>query len=164
MTLKGVDVSVDYSFDVLGGLGSVKYIGTYTDESDTEFSPVIPTTECAGKFGNICGEPVPEYKHRMTFGWSSGNLNTQLLWRFVGSVDDDDDTQEFAVETIDDESFFDFSASYSFNDNYTATFGIDNIFDETPTLLGDNQEQSNTFPATYDVFGRSFYISAKASF
>ncbi len=164
VTLKGVDVSVDYSFDVLGGLGSIKYIGTYTKENDTEFSPVIPTTKCAGRFGNICGEPVPKYKHRTTFGWSSGNLNTQLLWRYVGSVDDDDRDQDFVVERIDAESFFDFSASYSFNDNYTATFGIDNILDETPTLLGNNQEQSNTFPATYDVFGRSFYISAKASF
>ncbi len=162
-TLTGYDLSIDYSFDVAGGLGSIAYLGTYTTENETEFTPEI-TLDCLGKFGNLCGEPIPEYKHRMTFGWSYGGLTTQLLWRFVGSVDDDDDRFEFSVESLDEESYFDLTASYNFNDNYTVNFGIDNIFDETPTLIGDNQEQSNTFPATYDVFGRTFYVSAKASF
>ncbi|MCE2028296.1 TonB-dependent receptor domain-containing protein [Sessilibacter corallicola] len=162
-TLTGYDLSIDYSFDVAGGLGSIAYLGTYTTENETEFTSEL-TLDCLGKFGNLCGEPIPEYKHRMTFGWSYGGLTTQLLWRFVGSVDDDDDRFEFSVESLDEESYFDLTASYNFNDNYTVNFGIDNIFDETPTLIGDNQEQSNTFPATYDVFGRTFYVSAKASF
>lgn len=163
ITLTGYDLSVDYSFDLAGGLASVAYLGTYTTENETEFSPVV-TTDCLGKFGNLCGEPNPEYKHRVTLGWSYGGLTTQLLWRFIGSVDDDDDRFEYSVESLDEESYFDLTASYNFDDHYTVNFGIDNLFDETPTLLGDNQEQANTFPATYDVYGRTFYVSAKARF
>ncbi|GAA6168863.1 TonB-dependent receptor [Sessilibacter corallicola] len=164
ITLKGVDILADYNFDLLGGLARVAYLGTYTEENDTVPFEGGDTIECAGKFGNICGEPVPEYKHRMTFGWTGDKLNAQLVWRFIGSVDDDDDGTDFAVESIDEESYFDFSASYQVSDNYSINFGIDNLLDTDPTLLGDNQEQANTFPATYDVFGRTFYLAAKASF
>ena len=31
-------------------------------------------------------------------------------------------------------------------------------------LLGDNQEQANTYPSTYDVLGRDFFISARMQF
>jgi hypothetical protein len=57
---------------------------------------------------------------------------------------------------------------------------VNNIFDELPqtptfngifvssendgTLLGDNQEQANTYPSTYDVLGRDFFVSANFKF
>ena len=36
--------------------------------------------------------------------------------------------------------------------------GIDNLMDTDPPILGDNQEQANTYPATYDVFGRTYFV------
>ena len=59
--------------------------------------------------------------------------------------------------------------------------GMANIFDTLPStpilntglrvtndvnslLLGDNQEQANTYPSTYDVLGRDFFISASYRF
>ena len=50
------------------------------------------------------------------------------------------------------------------NDNLRFTLGIDNLLDEEPPLIGDNQEQANTYPATYDPFGRTIYGSAKIRF
>jgi len=44
------------------------------------------------------------------------------------------------------------------------TFGVDNLLDTDPPILGDNQEQANTWPATYDVFGRTFYFKGTAQF
>jgi iron complex outermembrane recepter protein len=57
---------------------------------------------------------------------------------------------------------------------------VNNLFDTlpgTPTfdgievanrpnglLLGDNQEQANTYPSTYDVLGRDFFASIAFSF
>ena len=38
------------------------------------------------------------------------------------------------------------------------TVGIDNLLDEEPQVIGDNQEQANTYPATYDVFGRTYFL------
>lgn len=164
-TLKGIDLSVRYSTDLFGGTGTVNYIGTVTNESD--FTPFTgaDTTDCAGKFGNnICGEPLPEYKHRVSFAWAGDKLNTQLLWRHVGSTDDDDDDTLYAVESLGSENYFDFSGSYSFNDNYDLTFGIDNLFDKEPPILGENAEQANTYPATYDVFGRTYFLKMTAKF
>lgn len=163
-TLKGWDLISDYSMDLYDGTFSISYIGTYTTEND--FLPFAggQLIECAGEFGTICGEPVPEYKHRMTFKWSNDDLTAQLLWRHVGSVEDDDTTTTYDVESIGSYDSFDASASYHITDNYKVTAGIDNLLDEKPPILGGNSEQSNTWPATYDVFGRTYYVSFKATF
>ena len=79
-------------------------------------------------------------------------------------MDDDDDGTTFTVEEIDAENYFDASASYEFNDHFKGTFGVDNIFDTEPPIIGDNQEQANTYPATYDVFGRTFFIRGEIAY
>ncbi len=35
-------------------------------------------------------------------------------------------------------------------DEFILIGGIDNVANEKPPILGDNQEQANTYPATYD--------------
>ncbi|GMG87276.1 TonB-dependent receptor domain-containing protein [Biformimicrobium ophioploci] len=164
ITLKGVDVATSYDFDLFGGLASVNYLGTFTTESD--FLPFDggTTIECAGNFGLDCGEPVPEYKHRAGFLWSQDNLTAQVLWRYVGEVSDDDEGTDYFIESIDATNYFDATVSYGFMENYKVTFGVDNLLDEEPPILGDNQEQANTYPATYDVFGRTYYLSLRADF
>ena len=42
--------------------------------------------------------------------------------------------------------------------------GIQNLFDKEPPIVGTNQEQSNTYPGTYDVIGRDFFVSASLRF
>jgi outer membrane receptor protein involved in Fe transport len=164
ITLKGFDLQGSYSRDLFGGDLQVNYVGTYTTESTTlPFAGGDPI-ECEGQFGLDCGEPLPEYKHRMTFNWSKDKITTQLLWRYVGEVKDDDVDTTYFIETIDGTHYFDGVVSYSVNDNYRVSFGVDNLFDEKPPILGDNQEQANTYPATYDVFGRTYFLRASANF
>jgi len=164
-TLVGVDLSAKYTFDLFGGESTVRYLGTFTEESAFTAFDGAEIRDCAGRFGqDICGEPVPEYKHRVTFGWASDKINAQLLWRHVGSTTDDDDDTTFFVERLDSTNYFDASGTYSFNDNYKVTFGIDNVLDEEPPILGDNQVQANTYPSTYDVFGRTYYLKLQANF
>ena len=100
----------------------------------------------------------------MTFNWSRDNLTAQLLWRHVGESKDDDPSTTYFVEKLDGEDYFDLVASYAITENYKVTFGIDNVADTEPPILGDNQEQANTWPATYDVFGRTYYVKATARF
>ena len=161
-TLKGVDLIGSYSADLWGGLATVRYVATHTMESEFSSANV---TDCAGLFGSsICGEPLPEYVHRMTFGWSNERWNAQLLWRMIGSTDDDNDAVVYVVEKLDDEHYFDLSANYTISDNYTLSAGVDNLFDTEPPIIGGNQEQANTYPATYDVFGRTWFVGLRASF
>ena len=157
ITLTGYDLIADYTTELFGGSFNVHYVGTYTTEADLEPFEGATVIECAGNFGNDCGEPIQEYKHRMTFNWVRDQWEAQLSWRMVGEVDDDDDDTTYFVETIDDTHYFDVVGAYRFNDNVKVTIGIDNVLDEDPTILGDNQEQANTWPATYDVFGRTYF-------
>ena len=75
----------------------------------------------------------------------------------------------------------DLTLSVEASENLTITAGINNLFDTLPgapefdangvvtnrpnsLLLGDNQEQANTYPSTYDVLGRDFFVSAMIKF
>ena len=164
-TLKGFDVLAGYDMDFYGGDLRLNYVATVTTESNFTAFPGADTDDCSGTFGqNICGEPMPEYKHRATANWSNDDWNAILSWRYVGEVKDDDPSFLNFAEKIDGFNYFDLSGTYHFSDNYALTVGIDNVADERPPLLGDNQEQANTYPATYDVFGRTYFIRAVAEF
>jgi len=164
ITLSGVDVIVGYDVEAFGGDISVDYLGTYTAESD--FLPFEggELIQCAGKFGANCGEPIPEYKHRMTFKYGTDDFTAQLAWRYVGKVNDDDNGTDFTVEKISGYTSFDLAGTYYINDNYRVTAGIDNLLDKAPPVIGDNDLQANTYPSTYDVFGRTGYINFTANF
>lgn len=164
ITLNGIDVLASYDTELFGGNMRLNYVGTFTNESD--FTPFegADTITCAGEFGNDCGEPLPEYKHRVTANWSRDNITAQLLWRYIGETSDDDEDTVYFVETLDGENYFDAAVSYAFNDNFAVNVGVDNLLDTEPPILGDNQEQANTYPATYDVFGRTWYVKGSVTF
>ena len=165
LTLNGLDVNAQYSYD-LGEYGDVAFdfVATITDESTlVPFAGGTPIT-CAGEYGGDCGTPLPEYKHRMTALWAKGDFSAQLLWRHIGESADDGGLGVVATDELDSFDYFDVSGSYQVNDTLTLTGGIDNLFDERPPILGDNQEQANTFPALYDVFGRTYFLRATARF
>ncbi len=166
LKLNGFDITADYMYDFGEyGLFGIDYVGTITDENTLlPFEGGTPLT-CAGEFGVDCDDPQPEYKHRMSAKWAKGPYTAQLLWRHIGSSKDDEGLgYQVAVTEIDAFNYFDLSGSWEINENFTLTGGIDNLFDEEPPILGDNQEQANTYPATYDVFGRTFFMRATARF
>ncbi|XOV77889.1 MAG: TonB-dependent receptor domain-containing protein [Aestuariibacter sp.] len=160
-TLKGYDLIINYNTDLWGGTASIDYLGTYTDEFNFTAFSGDDTLACAGKFGKVCREPLPEYKHRTTFKFSTDDYTVQLLWRHVGKVEDE---PSFTVNSIGGQNYFDLQGSYYINDQYRITAGIDNLLDKEPPIVGSNDEQSNTWPATYDVFGRTYFVNLKATF
>jgi len=170
ITTKGVDVAANYSMETADFFGSdfgglrFTYLGTFVQENDFVAFAGADAIECAGNFGVDCGEPDPSYRHRLTTIWDTDRFSTQLAWRLVGEVDDDDDNTDYTVDSIDTTHYFDGSTTFDVNDNLAFTFGINNLFDEKPPVIGDNDEQANTYPATYDVYGRTFFLNAKTRF
>ena len=170
---KGVDLQLDYStrlpFQLIGDTDSklnLFFLGTYTKTSD--FTPVEDAPEfvnhCAGKFGVLaCGNPTPKYKWTSRASLISGPLTTSLRWRHLSSVRDDDDETDYTIEKIPAYNLFDLSFAFDVNDNLSLAAGVNNLFDKKPKILGDNQEQANTYPGTYDVIGRDFFVSAKVA-
>lgn len=166
LNVEGFDINAEYTYDMGNfGLFGFNYLGTITETNTlVPFAGGDPIT-CAGEFGTDCGEPIPEYKHRVTASWARGPLNAQVLWRHVGGTEDDSGLPfPVAVSEIGAFNYFDASGSWAVNEKLKLTAGVDNVFDKNPPILGDNQEQANTFPATYDVFGRTIFMRATATF
>ena len=176
--LQGIDFAAnirnntDFLFDGFLGDMTVSYLGTLTLKNESQANPDDDIFDCAGRFGNSCGEPDPKYRHFTTVGFSKGALSTNLTWQMIGSVDEgadrngsnDPDLQGFTVDDISARHYFDGSVTADLSDNFALTFGARNLLDKKPPIIGDNDEQANTYPATYDVFGRTFFANAKMKF
>ena len=171
ITNRGVDIAATYTLETADFLGSdygsvsLNYLGTINDTNDLQPTTLVDDViTCAGEFGQECGTPDPEYRHRMTGIWNTDSFSTQLVWRLIGGTDDDQGPGVASIDELDTFHYFDGSTTWDASDNLAFTFGINNLFDEQPPILGDNQQQANTYPNTYDVFGRTFFLNAKTRF
>lgn len=188
LATSGIDLQVNYSTDVpfslFGGEDSrfnVNFLGTWTESNDfrPDVSNPANVVRCAGQFGLNCGEPQASFKWNSRFTWSDGPVTTSVNWRHLSSVVDDDDGVDYLVERISAYDLIDLTLSVDATEMLTFTAGVRNLFDTLPStpqfdangtvindtnslLLGDfnNAEQSNTYPSTFDVLGRDFFVSA----
>ena len=102
-----------------------------------------------------------------------------MRWRHLSSVDDD----TLSGDQIDAYDLIDLTFAAAVSEQFSINFGVTNLFDTLPDtpqfdangivlnpdqnnslLLGDSQEQANTFPSTYDVLGRRYFVSAAFKF
>ena len=168
----GIDLQVDYSLPLAFGLFAEEsklnffFLGTWTN--NFKFFAVQERddfVQCAGAFGQLtCGEPRPEFKWSSRLSFIDGPLTTSLRWRHLGEVTDDDIETDYIVESLDDYDLFDLSFGLDLTEQFSLAFGVNNIFDKKPQQIGDNQQQANTYPSTYDVLGRDYFISASMKF
>lgn len=194
LEVSGIDVGVSYGtaipFSVFTDTGEqrlqLSFLGTWNEKNDLFPVQGFDTVnECAGRFGATCGEPTPEFKWTSRASFIDGPVTTSIRWRHVGSVTDDDDGLDYTafngIEEIDSYDLVDLTFSFAANERLTFTAGVNNLFDTLPgtplfdangivtnrpnsLLLGDNQEQANTYPSTYDVLGRDYFVSALIKF
>ncbi len=169
----GVDFQLDYStsigFSPMGNGDSrlsFFFLGTYSDKND--FTPLVDlpddVVECAGRFGLNCGNPTPKWKWSSRLSWIDGPLTSTVRWRHVGKVTDDNDDTNFIVEEVGAYNLFDLAFGFQVNERFTLNLGVNNLFDKTPPIIGNNQQQANTFPGVYDVLGRDFFVSVNMNF
>jgi outer membrane receptor protein involved in Fe transport len=172
---------------------NLNFLGTWTESRASVPVVGQPTTiECSGRFAGQCGEPTPEFKWTSRASFTDGPVTTSLRWRHLGAVDSEDsivvdpvngiDYAAFnGINTIDSYDLVDLSFAFAVNENVTINLGVTNLFDTLPgapefddggtvtnrpnsLLLGDNQEQANTYPSTYDVLGRRYFLSGSFKF
>lgn len=178
---EGIDITAGYGVPLGTFLGaedanlSFNFAGTRILNFD--FLPVagLPiVNDCEGKFGAICGanvpgQPLPKWRHslRTTFGFDAMSLSVQ--WRHIGSVVDDDPNTTYFAERFDAMNYIDLTFTADVAERIRLNLGVSNLFDKEPPLAASGQqlgngEQSNTYPTTYDVLGRSFFVSASVRF
>jgi len=173
----GVDLNINYRTDLdfgfFGGGSDLSLSMRSTFLSSYEETPVVGlpgVNVCEGTFGDTCGRPRPEQIYNTRATWNTGPMGISVLWRHIAEVDDDRIKNNgvvastLSVPTLDAANYVDVSAYYNVNDDLRLNFGIRNALDEKPTFLGDAQQQANTFPETYDLFGPRYWISATYNF
>lgn len=165
----GIDAQVDYNLQFAGGQLSLFYLGTYLDKFRTTAIASIPEREIfgEGRFG------LPRYRHTARVTFSDGPASLSLRWGFQGKTESTNLTNIFTgivrnttppVQTVNrlgSYSVFDLTASVDVNDGLTFNFGVNNLLDKDPPILGSQAEQANTLPSFYDVLGRRFFVAAR---
>ncbi len=173
----GIDLGINYTTDLgfgIGGDGSslnIDFKATFLDTYDvTPVADLDDVNECAGQFGNTCGRPRNELIANARVSWLTGDWTFSSLVRYLSAVDDDTivnggaNRDDLVVPEVGDEFYLDLSAAYNYSDDLSFNFGIKNVFDTEPTAIGDQQQQANTFPETYDLLGTRFFFSANYKF
>ncbi|MGQ9427466.1 TonB-dependent receptor [Gilvimarinus sp. F26214L] len=175
-TAKGWDLNARYGFE-LGDMGSLTLglVATYTAEHEFQSAPGSVKYDCAGLVGTTCVRPDPEWRWTQTTTWEMGGLRLDLTWRYLDELTQDSielggsTAADWAEPVIDDYSYFDLSGRYALNDNWTIRAGVDNVLDEEPPVVGTDyggtaENSGNTYPSTYDVLGRAYFVGVNVSF
>ncbi len=172
LSTKGIDISIDYQYatEQYGTFGVYSLV-TYTDESNFIPLPGEDTIEAVGFYGATVGEPTPEWSMNTRFDWAMGDYAARLRWTRISSVDDDNlqseafDPSSLLIEGVDAYNQVDLTLYWTVTDNVSLIFGVENIADTDFVIIGDGSaEQSNTYPATYDTLGRTYFGRITATF
>ena len=185
MKTSGLDVAAnyrmdlaDYGWDRAGTLGFA-LVGTLLDslEVDTGLGFGNSVYDCAGFYGNQCGVPNPEWRHRFRVDWGTPveGLNVSGTWRYYGEAEvavlGSDGSLNNAAPTrldrvLDAQNYFDLAGTWQARDNVTVRVGVNNVFDTDPPLsysvgtTGNN----NTYPQLYNAMGRYLFFGVTANF
>ena len=176
----GTDLSVNYT-QGLGWLGSlnVNLIGTYTASFDTEPYPGSGDYNCAGYFGGTCGNPLPKWRHTMTFGWATPfhGLAVEARWRHLGNTEVDlANPSPLLAGTVNknwqytgSRDYLDLIGTDQIWSGVQLQIGINNVFDKDPPILPTTDlpppfANGNTYPQVYDTLGRYVFANLKLDF
>jgi outer membrane receptor protein involved in Fe transport len=182
----GVDFVANYGFSAGFGMPGLSQdsrfeIGTnwtWTDEFTSTPVQAFPNIKnyCVGAYGPTCGQPIPEWKGVTRVTWKTGPLALSLRHRFIGEVMTDKyilpkraggtvpDLATLTNPKLPAQNYFDASFTYDLLENTQLFGGINNIADKDPPVLGSSSPSANTYAATYDVLGTTFFLGGKLKF
>lgn len=176
----GFDIALNYMhrIDAYGKLG-FDFVGTKLNKFESEPLPGLGKYDCAGLFGSTCGTPAPEWRHKLRLTWfTPWDAEIAVTWRHLDAVKMDvtssnpklsDPTYDAIDTKMKKQEYIDVSGSWAVTKHITLRGGINNLFDETPTVIsssiaGPAYGNGNTYPQVYDTLGRFVFLNATAKF
>jgi outer membrane receptor protein involved in Fe transport len=169
---EGIEIGFSFGYN-LGDWGDLQFSGNInkylTQESQSSAQSAV--IDCKGFYGTSC-DPISDIRWIQRTSWLWNNFNVSLQWRHIGSVDIEPVERDGVFEAfrkIDAYDYFDLFASYTWQDRYEFSLGIDNLTEEDPPVVGNeagdtSSNSGNTFPSNYDVLGRVFTARFTATF
>jgi iron complex outermembrane receptor protein len=177
---KGIDGSATYSYR-LGALGNLSFgfNGTWTNHFIVN-DGLNPEYDCAGFYGATCGNPLPNWRHKLRVGLQMPNgIGISAQWRYVGKVDHERNSNDEVLNGtppllnshVPAQSYFDLAGTFTVGDHYNLRIGVNNILDKDPPLFTSSAGScaavfcnGNTYPGVYDVLGRYIFMGATLNF
>jgi outer membrane receptor protein involved in Fe transport len=179
---QGLDFAANYTHDLpelfgkdMGRLG-LNFAGTKTNKYEVQILPGLAPYRCDGYFGVTCGQPIPEWRHRLVADWTSrSGVNLSTTWRYIGGTKNDkSSTSIYLAGTyqpydlkMPSVSYIDFAASMDVAEKVTVRVGVNNAFDKDPPLTASTGGQTSNgafFSGMYDSLGRYMFVGATARF
>jgi iron complex outermembrane receptor protein len=176
--VKGIDANATYAIPVGQGMINLNLVGSYMD-SWVNKNPFV-NYDCAGYFGNTCGDPSPKWRHIFRATWDTGNVSASLAWRYVGPVTVDEANHSPSLYVPEDiplwkavgsyhysaYNYFDLALTYKFSRAIQFMIGCNNIADKEPPLgVGfSGNDYGPGFHGTYDPYGRYIHSSLTFNF
>ena len=168
-TVRGIDFGLSYDYELPASIPGQSLSLTYNanfvldqTEQASEFTDVV---DCAGVFGSVCAidsNVQADFRHFFQLNWGFEKVDFFASWERIGdTVAVEGATTE--TQRLAGQNYVDLGATWRPNEVFQLTFGIDNIFDNEPPLIGTGQEAFNTFPQTFDVIGRTIGLALKVS-
>lgn len=177
---RGVDVSASYPWN-LGKAGFITFSMLGSTMVKWRLTTPLTDYDCVGYVGNQCGQPTPDWRHRVRATWSTKfNATFTLGWRYLSSVLNDDASPEPDLANpalierwklngsyeIPAYNWFDLGIGYKFADKVNLTVGCNNILDKEPPLGAgfSDVDYGPGFYGTYDYMGRAIYANLQFGF
>jgi outer membrane receptor protein involved in Fe transport len=161
VTSSGYDFNARYSTELFSGNLSLNLDATLYDTYDiTQADGSV--IENAGYFYRNSGDGnFPEWKTNVSASYAQDDWLVNWSVRYIGEVEEPYDV-ESGFRTIDSQMINDARFTY-FMDNFTATLGLNNVFDEDPPFA-ETGFNDNTDPRTYNTTGRHVYVNLGVKF
>ncbi|HXH17363.1 MAG TPA: TonB-dependent receptor [Sphingomonas sp.] len=179
---RGYDFQAQYTMD-LATIGKVdwNFNGSLTTFAGGQDSPVQPTRNCAGYYGNGCGQLIPKWSHglRATYTTVDRGFSASFNWRYVGSLTNADNSGDPAIGGtperertsyyhVSPQSYFDLALNFAIAKQFSLRLIANNLFDKNPPIVPDSYNvalaRSNTIPQRYDSLGRNLAIGTTIKF
>lgn len=179
---QGWDFQGQYTLD-LATAGKIdwSFNGSLTTFAGGQDSPLQPERNCAGYYGNGCGQLIPKWSHglRTTYTTADKVFSASFNWRYVGSLTNADNSGDPAIGgtparartsfyRVAPASYFDLALNFAIAKQFSLRLIANNLLDKSPPIVADSYNislaRSNTIPQRYDSLGRNIAIGTTIRF
>ncbi|WP_163930151.1 TonB-dependent receptor [Paraferrimonas sp. SM1919] len=154
---RGIDFNMQYRFSSGDIDWTINNDTTHLlkyEKSGTDLTGVID-----GQLGAYA-----RWKNMLRISARSGDWSVSYSERYIGDMQDRSATANNPYTVyVGSASYHNVSATYHFNDELTASFGVKNLTNESPNRVS-NGSDADTSPETYDVLGRRFFAGVNLRF
>lgn len=176
---RGIDWQLAYGFPLLSGRMQLNLSGGRLLRAETQVNPNLGPLRCAGFHGYPCGNTIqgtamPKWKLFNRASWKFGPATFSLRHRYFSATkvayfslfeslqQPPPDFIPVNATWMQARHYFDAAVTFDIAGKFGLTFGVNNLFDTQPSLVGFSQAQANTDPSLYDVLGRRYFATVRA--